>query len=72
MKTIIQYLSEYVSEAFHVLGYGEFGNVVLSNRPDLCQFQCDDSFQAAKANKKKSVNNSSRSFRCFKTKQFYF
>lgn len=52
MKTIIQYLSEYVSEAFHVLGYGEFGNVVLSNRPDLCQFQCDDSFQAAKANKK--------------------
>ena len=52
MNTITQYLSEYVSEAFRLLGYEQVGNVISSNRPDLCQFQCDDAFKIAKTHKK--------------------
>lgn len=55
MNTITQILSAHVSEAFRLLGYEQFGNVVLSNRPDLCQFQCDDAFKIAKIYKKKPL-----------------
>ena len=49
MKTIIELLSEKVSAAFDVCGYSrEFGMVSVSDRPDLCQLQCNDAFSAAK------------------------
>jgi len=49
MKTIIALLSEKVSAAFDNCGYsGEFGLVSISDRPDLCQFQCNGAFSAAK------------------------
>ena len=53
MKTIVTLLSEKVSEAFEACGYPvEFGVISASDRPDLCQFQCNGAFSAAKALKK--------------------
>jgi len=49
-------LSEILSKAFSDLGYGEgFGQVGKSNRPELCQYQCNDSFKVAKMNKKNPI-----------------
>lgn len=53
MKTIIEILTEKVSEAFNACGYSaELGTVKASDRPDLCQFQCNGAFSAAKLYKK--------------------
>ena len=53
MKTIINELSDIVSSAFERCGYDRsFGHVIVSNRPDLCHYQCDGSFKGAKAFKK--------------------
>ena len=39
MKTVIEKLSEVFMEAFEKSGYdAELGRVVVSNRPDLCQY----------------------------------
>lgn len=49
MKTIIELLQEEVSQAFAKAGYEErYGKVSLSNRPDLCQYQCNGALAAAK------------------------
>ena len=49
MKTVIEKLSEVFMEAFEKSGYdAELGRVVISNRPDLCQYQCNGSMSAAK------------------------
>ncbi|MDF2907086.1 MAG: argS [Herbinix sp.] len=49
MKTIIELISIEVKEAFAQKGYEEkFGVVTLSNRPDLCQYQCNGALAAAK------------------------
>lgn len=49
MRTIINTLSEMVGEAFAQCGYRpELGQVSESNRLDLCQFQCNGAFAAAK------------------------
>ena len=49
MKTIIELLSAEVKEAFVRKGYEEkIGTVTLSNRPDLCQYQCNGALAAAK------------------------
>ena len=41
MKTITQILTEIVSDAFEKCGYDRsFGTVFVSDRMDLCQFQC--------------------------------
>ena len=38
-----------VTKAFVEAGYEEkFGKVTLSNRPDLCEFQCNGAMAAAK------------------------
>jgi arginyl-tRNA synthetase len=53
MKTIINELSDIVSAAFEQCGYdGSLGHVIISNRPDLCHYQCDGSFKGAKMYKK--------------------
>ncbi|MDF2632951.1 MAG: arginyl-tRNA synthetase, partial [Caproiciproducens sp.] len=53
METIIKLLNQKVSEAFGQCGYPrEFGLVSVSDRPDLCQFQCNGAFAAAKQLKK--------------------
>lgn len=49
MKTIIDKITEEVKEAFIQKGYEEkYGTVSLSNRPDLCQYQCNGALTAAK------------------------
>lgn len=46
-------LSGLLKEAFTQLGYdSKYGDVVKSQRPDLCQFQCNGSMGAAKVYKK--------------------
>lgn len=53
MKTITQILTEIVSDAFEKCGYEkELGAVFVSDRMDLCQFQCNGAFAAAKKYKK--------------------
>lgn len=49
MKAITQILSEFVSQAFEIAGYDPgLGVVTASDRLDLCQFQCNGAFSAAK------------------------
>lgn len=49
MKTITQILSEKLAAAFSACGYSpELGDVGTSDRPDLCQFQCNGAFGGAK------------------------
>lgn len=56
MKKIIDILSEVFTEAFVSCGYEEkFGKVTVSNRPDLCEYQCNGAMAAAKAYKKAPI-----------------
>lgn len=49
-------LTELVSAAFADAGYsGEYGQVTVSNRPDLCQFQCNGAMAAAKQYRKAPI-----------------
>ena len=49
MKKIIDILKEKVSEGFVKAGYSEkYGFITNSNRPDLCQYQCNGAMAAAK------------------------
>ena len=49
MKTIIELISNEVMIAFEEAGYDEnMGKVTLSNRPDLCEYQCNGAMAGAK------------------------
>lgn len=49
MKKILDQITEAVSGAFEAAGYeAEYGKVTLSNRPDLCEYQCNGAMAAAK------------------------
>jgi len=49
MKKILDLISEEVTKAFVECGYDEkYGKVTLSNRPDLCEYQCNGAMAAAK------------------------
>lgn len=49
MKTLIDLITEEVTKAFTAHGYdGKYGKVTLSNRPDLCEYQCNGAMAAAK------------------------
>ena len=49
MKNIITLLQEELSAAFEKAGYEQkYVKVTLSNRPDLCQYQCNGALAAAK------------------------
>lgn len=49
MLKFIDLISEEVSVAFQDAGYaGIYGKVTVSNRPDLCEFQCNGALPAAK------------------------
>ncbi len=49
MKTILKQITEEVQKGFKGAGYEEkYGLVSLSNRPDLCQYQCNGALAAAK------------------------
>lgn len=49
MQRIIDSISEIIMNAFKESGYdGKYGKVSVSNRPDLCEFQCNGAMAAAK------------------------
>ena len=53
MKNFISLLQEKIEKAFDECGYEkEYGKVINSNRPDLCEFQCDGALSAARKYKK--------------------
>ncbi len=57
MKKILEVLEQELKAAFTACGYEEkFAKVVLSNRPDLCEYQCNGAMAAAKAYKKKPID----------------
>ena len=50
MKKLISILQEKLEESFKKCGYDEkYARVIISNRPDLCEFQCNGAMSAAKA-----------------------
>lgn len=56
MKTFIGCIEEVMMEAFKASGYEEkFGKVTVSNRPDLCEYQCNGAMAAAKAYRKAPI-----------------
>lgn len=56
MKKIIDEISSIVKAAFENAGYDKkYGNISLSNRPDLCQYQCNGAMPAGKEYKKAPV-----------------
>ena len=53
MNTIIELITEEVKNAFQKAGYdASYGRVTLSNRPDLCEYQCNGAMAAAKEYRK--------------------
>lgn len=49
MKKLVEMLSLELGEAFESAGYdSKYGKVTLSNRPDLCEYQCNGAMAAAK------------------------
>ncbi len=49
MKKIIDLLTEEMQDAFEAAGYERsLGRVTLSNRPDLCEYQCNGAMAGAK------------------------
>lgn len=49
MKKLMDLITEEVTKAFAAAGYDEkYGKVTLSNRPDLCEYQCNGAMAAAK------------------------
>ncbi|MCR5608434.1 MAG: arginine--tRNA ligase [Lachnospiraceae bacterium] len=56
MEKIIDLISGEMKESFKKSGYDEkYGMVSVSNRPDLCEFQCNGALAAAKAYKKAPI-----------------
>ena len=42
MKKIFEFIQEELENAFEAAGYDRgLGKVTLSNRPDLCEYQCN-------------------------------
>lgn len=53
MKKLIELMAEELSAAFEKAGYDPaYGRVGVSNRPDLCEYQCNGAMAGAKAYKK--------------------
>ena len=49
MKKILDIITEKMQQAFVDAGYdASFGRVTVSNRPDLCEYQCNGALAAAK------------------------
>ena len=57
MKKILNLIEEKMRTAFETCGYeASYARIVLSNRPDLCEYQCNGAMAAAKAYKKKPID----------------
>ena len=50
MKKIMEQMAEELSAAFEKAGYDpSYVKVTVSNRPDLCEYQCNGAMAGAKA-----------------------
>lgn len=50
MEKILDLISDKMADAFEAAGYDRaYGRVTVSNRPDLCEYQCNGALAAAKA-----------------------
>lgn len=57
MKKILDLITEEMEKAFGKAGYdGKYGRVTVSNRPDLCEYQCNGAMAAAKVYRKKPMD----------------
>lgn len=57
MNKILDMMERELKQAFTASGYEDsFAKVVLSNRPDLCEYQCNGAMAAAKVYKKKPID----------------
>lgn len=53
MNTVMERIAKELAGAFESCGYdAAYGRVTVSNRPDLCEYQCNGAMAAAKAYKK--------------------
>ena len=56
MKKLLDLISEEMEKGFEKAGYApELGRVTLSNRPDLCEYQCNGAMAGAKQYKKAPI-----------------
>ena len=56
MKKLLDMLSEEMGKAFEAAGYdAALGRVTVSNRPDLCEYQCNGAMAGAKQYKKAPI-----------------
>ena len=56
MKKLMEQMAEELSAAFEKAGYDpSYGKVTVSNRPDLCEYQCNGAMAAAKEYKKAPI-----------------
>ena len=56
MKKILDLITTKMQQAFEAAGYeASFGRVTVSNRPDLCEYQCNGALSAAKQYKCASI-----------------
>lgn len=56
MKTLLKLITTEMEQAFRTAGYDEsYAKITLSNRPDLCEYQCNGAMAAAKAYKKAPI-----------------
>lgn len=57
MKKILDLIAAEMKTAFTECGYEEsYAGITLSNRPDLCEYQCNGALAAAKVYKKKPID----------------
>ena len=49
MKKFLELISEEMGKAFEAAGYqAELGKVTLSNRPDLCEYECNGAIHSSR------------------------
>lgn len=57
MKKLLDCIAAELAPCFEACGYDRsYARVTLSNRPDLCEYQCNGAMAAAKAYKKKPID----------------
>ena len=56
MKKLLDLITRTMEDAFDDLGYEKsYARVTVSNRPDLCEFQCNGAMAIAKEEKKDTL-----------------
>ena len=56
MKKLLDLITQTMEEAFDELGFEKsYARVTVSNRPDLCEFQCNGAMALAKQEKKAPI-----------------